>query len=83
MKKKIRSILLVLLCLGFISCTVTPKRKKIEDQVIQLKESLFKKDQEIKKLQDLLTQKEGQLKEKDAKIQELNKKLEMFGVFEK
>lgn len=83
MKKELRNILLVLLCLGLIGCTVTSKGKKIEDRIMQLEESLLNKDKEIGGLRDLLREREDWLREKDAKIEELNKKLEMFGVFEK
>jgi uncharacterized protein YxeA len=73
-----KRILWILMCLVFVGCANTSKKL----QIIELKESLLKKDEEIKKLQDLLQEKESMLKEKDLKMGELRKKLEGLGVFE-
>ncbi|MDD5005255.1 MAG: hypothetical protein PHS93_01965 [Candidatus Omnitrophica bacterium] len=74
-----RNILLVVLCFSLVGCSIFTKSNKIN----QVKESLAEKDQEIADLQNLLGEKERQISEKDAKIEDLSKKLEMFGVFEK
>ena len=71
--KSMGIVFLVLLCLILIGCA--SNHKKLKTQIIELKESLSRKDEEIIRLQD-------SLKEKDSKIGELRKKLESLGVFE-
>lgn len=79
-------ILLILICLSLVGCAVTPKIRleiqMLETQIAELKDSLLKKEQEIKRLQGLLKEKERLLQEKDSKIESLRKKLGTFGVFE-
>lgn len=51
--------------------------------MVQLEQLNSDKATKIIQLQNLLADKERQIDEKDLKIEEMRKKLEMFGVFEK
>ncbi|MFH1622504.1 MAG: hypothetical protein ABIA97_05210 [Candidatus Omnitrophota bacterium] len=83
-----KKILPILLCLLVVGCAAVNSSKKVnkvdlEAQIIQLQHSLSEKETSLKQLQNLLQEKDLQLKDKEAKINDLHKRLEMFGVFEK
>ncbi len=74
-----------LFCLILSGCATAANNIKpeSENRTVQLEAFLLQKDEDILRLNSLLEEKERQLEEKNIKIQELRKKLEMFGVFEK
>lgn len=69
-----KKILLILLCLGLAGCTTVSGVKKLEKQASELQSVISKQNEDMKA-------KDDELKAKDIKIQELQKKLEGFGVF--
>jgi len=74
----------ILLSLGLLAgCIASPKIKNLEVRSTQLQDQLLKKDEEIKLLKEMMINNETLIKEKDLKIEELRKKLESLGVFEK
>ena len=75
---------MILLSLGLLAgCIASPKIKNLEVRSTQLQDQLLKKDEEIKLLKEMMINNETLIKEKDLKIEELRKKLESLGVFEK
>ncbi len=83
MKIKTGLVILIISTFMLSSCICIPKNQKEKVKVTQLQESILSKEAKITELQNLLADKERQINEKDSKIEELRKKLEMFGVFEK
>lgn len=69
-----KKILLILLCLSVTGCTTVSRVKKLEKQASELQSIISIQKEEIKA-------KEVELKAKDLRVQELQKKLEGFGVF--
>jgi chromosome segregation ATPase len=81
-------IFLLILCLITASCATSPYSIHSGKELIELKESLAikdeqisKRDEQIKKLEVLLSEKETQLKGKDTEIEGLKSKLRNFGIF--
>ena len=76
--------MMILLSLGLlVGCMATPKTQNLKVRLTKLEDQLLKKDGEIKLLKEMTSSNEGLIKEKDLKIEELRKKLESLGVFEK
>jgi len=79
-----KKMIVILLSLGLLAgCMATPKIKNLEVRTTELEDQLLKKDEEIKLLKVMTVNNEALIKEKDLKIEELRKKLESLGVFEK
>ena len=79
-----KQVMVILLSLGLLAgCMATPKIKNLEVRTTELEDQLLKKDEEIKLLKVMTVNNEALIKEKDLKIEELRKKLESLGVFEK
>jgi hypothetical protein len=57
--------------------------KSLKVRVTEIEEQLVKKDEEVKSLKAIAINNEILIREKDSKIEELRKKLESLGVFEK
>jgi outer membrane biogenesis lipoprotein LolB len=69
-----KNLLLVLVCLSLTGCTSLSGTRRLQKETSDLKESVLKKDEEIKL-------KDGQLNQKDLEISKLRKQLESLGVF--
>ena len=79
-----KQVMVILLSLGLLAgCMATPKIKNLKARSRELEDQLLKKDEEIKLLKEMTVNNETLIKEKDLKIDELRKKLESLGVFEK
>ena len=85
-----KNLLLLILCLQFIGCVSLAENQKLQQKVTQLqgslsenKKTLNNKESQIRYLKELLRHKDTELKDKNLKIEQLRKKLETFGVFEK
>jgi len=79
-----KKMMVILLSLGLLAgCISTPKRKNLKFRFTELEDQLLKKDEEVKLLKEITANNEALIKEKDLKIEELRKKLESLGVFEK
>ena len=79
-----KQLIVILLSLGLLAgCMTTPKIKNLKVRSRELEVQLLKKDEEIKLLKEILVNNETLIKEKGLKIEELRKKLESLGVFEK
>jgi len=79
-----KQVIVVLLSLGLLTgCIATPKIKNLKVRLTELEDQLLKKDEEIKLLKVMTVNGEALIKGKDLKIEELRKKLESLGVFEK
>jgi len=79
-----KKMMVILLSLGLLAgCISTPKRKNLKFRLTELEDQLLKNDEEIKLLKEMTVSNEVLIKEKDSKIEELRKKLESLGVFEK
>ena len=79
-----KKMLVVLLSLALLAgCMATPKIKNLKVDTVELEDQLLKKDEEIKLLKEIMIKNETLIKGKDLKIEELRKKLESLGVFEK
>ncbi|MDD5291749.1 MAG: hypothetical protein PHY46_00995 [Candidatus Omnitrophica bacterium] len=78
-------ILVISACMlsGCICVSGSQRKDRPEDKMVQLEQLNSDKATKIIQLQNLLADKERQIDEKDLKIEEMRKKLEMFGVFEK
>jgi len=68
---------------GCICVSKAQRQDRPENTIAQLERSNSDKAAKIAQLQNLLADKESQINERDLKIEEMRKKLEMFGVFEK
>jgi len=79
-----KQLIVILLSLGLLAgCIATPKIKNLKVRSREMEDQLLKKDEEIKLLKEILVNNETLIKEKGLKIEELRKKLESLGVFEK
>ena len=79
-----KQMMVILLSLGLLAgCISTPKIKNLKARLTELEGQLLKKDEEIKLLKVMTVNNEALIKEKNLKIEELRKKLESLGVFEK
>jgi len=79
-----KKMIVLLLSLGLLAgCMATPKIRNLKVRLTELEDQLLKKDEEIKLLKVMTANGETLIKEKDLKIEELRKKLESLGVFEK
>ena len=79
-----KKMMVILLSLGLLAgCMAAPKIKNLKVRSTEPEDPLLKKDEEIKLLKEMTINSETLIKEKDLKIEELRKKLESLGVFEK
>ena len=79
-----KKLMVILLSLGLLAgCISTPKTKNLKVRLTELEGQILKKDEELRLLKEITANNEALIKEKDLKIEEMRKKLESLGVFEK